>query len=71
MAAKKDHRLVVLVDGQLKSFLQEQALKTGESVGVITRNYLQLGIYAEADGARRYRNEQHDIKTLERAGYQV
>ena len=43
MATKKDHRLVVLVDGELKSFLQEQAIKVGESVGVIVRRYLELG----------------------------
>ncbi len=71
MAAKKDHRLVGLVDGELKSFLQEQAIKVGESVGVIVRRYLELGRFAEVDGARRYRNEQHDIKMLERSGYQV
>ena len=71
MATRKDHRLVVLVDGELKSFLQERAIKAGESVGVIVRRYLELGRYAEVDGARRYRNEQHDIKMLQRAGYQV
>ena len=71
MAKKKDHRLVVLVDGELKSFLVEQSIKVGESVGVVVRRYLELGRFAEVDGARRYRNEQHDIKTLERSGYNV
>ncbi len=71
MAKKKDHRLVVLVDGELKNFLNERAITVGESVGVIVRRYLELGRFAEVDGARRYREEQHDIKKLERAGYQV
>ena len=71
MATKKDHRLVVLVDGELKSFLNEQASKVGESVGVVVRRYIELGRYAEVDGARQYRNLQHDIRKLERAGYQV
>ena len=71
MANKKDHRLVVLVDSELKSFLNEQAVRVGESVGVIVRRYLELGRFAEAEGARQYRNEQHDIKMLQRAGYQV
>lgn len=61
---KKNCRLVTLVDAQTKSFLQTQAVKTGESVGVIVRNYLQLGIYAEKDGERRYRIERADEKAL-------
>ena len=71
MANKKDHRLVVLVDGELKSFLNEQALKVGESVGVVVRRYLELGRFAEVDGARRYKNEQADLRMLRRSGYQV
>jgi hypothetical protein len=64
MATRKDQRLVVLVNGELKTFLQEQALKAGESVGVIVRRYLELGRFAEVDGARRYREERADEKLL-------
>ena len=71
MVAKKTCRLVTLVDPELKNFLNEQAIKVGESVGVIVRRYLELGRFAEVDGARRYRNEQYDIKMLQRSGYQV
>ena len=71
MVAKKTCRLVTLVDPELKNFLNEQAIKVGESVGVIVRRYIELGRYAEVDGARQYRNLQHDIKKLAQAGYQV
>jgi hypothetical protein len=64
MASKKDRRLVVLVDSDLKNFLAEQAIKAGESIGVVTRRYIQLGRFAEVDGARRYREERADEKAL-------
>jgi len=46
--ARKDCHLVVVVDSELKAFLQQRAISAGESVGVIVRRYVELGRFAEA-----------------------